>query len=277
MNRHECNFDRWCKSATTLIRYGPDRRAACKELYNHLLDAYDACLEKGMTEDDAEAQAIASMGNADDIARQLAAVHKPFWGYMIRVSQIVLAVLLVLCLSPLWDYATDLNLYDAPHVQSFDVFDPASYGAATGRVLHHLSTPHASLSTEAGTFTVTNAAVFSLFSDNTEKSSTHLYLLVKQKSNLPFKEHEKYFNFYSSMSWFSARDSLGNEYSSRWYPNCGENPLLLSQSVQSGIFTGTHEIWINDFPQDAEWVEILCTRDGRNYVLRIDLTGGDPT
>lgn len=276
MNRHEYNFDRWCKSATTLIRYGPDRRAACKELYNHLLDAYDACLEKGMTEDEAEAQAIASMGNAVDIALQLAAVHKPFWGYMIRVSQIALAVLLVLCLLPLWDYVTDLNLYDAPHVQSFDVYDPASYTDSSVRVLHHLSEPDVSLSSEAGTFTVTDAAVFTIFSQDNGSSSTQLYMLVQQRGLLPWKERTGYFQFFSATAWFSARDSLGNTYPCQWDPN-DDKPRLCSRDVQSGIFTGTHELWINDFPQDAQWVDILYTRDGREYVLHIDLTGGDRT
>lgn len=277
MNRHEYNFDLWCHSATILIRYGPDRRAVSRELRGHLDDAFEAALARGMTEDEAAKHALESMGQAKDIAPQLAAIHKPFWGYMIRVSQIALAVLLVLCLLPLWDYATDLNLYDAPHVQSFDVYDPASYTDSSVRVLHHLSEPDVSFSSEAGTFTVTDAAVFTTFSQENGSSSTQLYLLMRQTGWLPWMERAGYFRFDGVTQWFSARDSLGNVYDGIWEKPSEDRVRLISDAVQSGIFTGTHELWINDFPQDATWVEILYTRDGREYVLHIDLTGGDCT
>lgn len=277
MKRHEYNFDLWCHSATILIRYKPDRKAVHKELRAHLDDAFEAGIAKGLTAEEAEAKALQSMGKAHDIAPQLAAIHKPFWGYVIRVSQITLVILLVLSLIPIWKYACSLNIYDAPHVQSFEVYDPASYGEGTGRVLRHLSKPEASFSSEAGTFTVTNAAVFTTLSDDGKKSSTQLYMLVRQRSLLPWKEHQEYFQYFSATAWFSARDSLGNEYACYWESYLDNTPRLNTKEVQSGIFTGTHELWINDFPLDAQWVEILCTRDGREYVLHIDLTGGDHT
>ena len=217
------------------------------------------------------------MGNAHDIAPQLAAIHAPFWGYVIRVSHIALVILLVLSLIPIWKYVSNLNIYDAPHVQNFEVFAPDSYGEDTGRVLHHLSQPDISFSSEAGTFTVTDAAVFTTFHDDGEGSTTQLYVLVEQWSLLPWKEHEGYFKFGAVTEWFSAKDSVGNVYDCIWSSPTDERGRLYSNAVQSGIFTGSHELWINNFPQDATWVEILYDRDGREYVLRIDLTGGDRT
>lgn len=277
MKRHEYSFNLWCHAATILIRYKPDRKAVHKELREHLDDAYEAGIAKGLTEEEAEAKALQSMGKAHDLAPQLAAVHKPFWGYVIQVSQITLIILLVLSLIPIWKYLCSLNIYDAPHLRDFAVYNSASYGEGTGRVLNHLSEPGVSFSSEAGKFTVTDAAVFTTFSDDGQKSNTYLYMLVEQRSLLPWKEHQQYFHWFSATAWFSARDSLGNVYNCYWDQLFEDSVQLYSYSVQSGIFTGTHELWINDFPQDAKWVEILCTRDGREYVLHIDLTGGDRT
>lgn len=277
MKRHEYNFELWCRSATILIRYKPDRTAVHKELRAHLDDIFEAAIAKGLTEEEAEAKALESMGKAHDIAPQLAAIHKPFWGLVIQVSQIALVILLVLSLIPIWKYACSLNIYDAPHVQSFEVYESASYGEGTDRVLHHLSEPGVSFSSEAGKFTVTNAAVFTTFSDDGKKSNTQLYMLVEQRSWLPWKEHKGYFQFDPVTQWFSARDSLGNVYDCVWDKPFESSGRMRSSAVQSGIFTGTHELLINSFPQDAQWVEILYTRDGREYVLRIDLTGGDRT
>lgn len=277
MKRHEYNFNLWCDSATILISYKPDRKAAHKELRDHLDDAYDAAIASGLTEDEAESKALSSMGNAYDVARQLAAIHKPFWGYMIRVCQIAVAILLVLSLIPTWKYISSVNFLEATNLWDFAIFDSASYAEGTGRVLHHLSEPGVSFSSEAGTFTVTNAAVFTTFPDDSETPWTQLYLLVEQRSILPWKENKGYFRFDAVTQWFTARDSLGNEYDCYWNKPYENRGRLNSHAVQSGIFTGSHALWINHFPQDAEWIEILCTRDGREYVLHIDLAGGDHT
>ena len=277
MKRHEYNFNLWCESATILISYKPDRKAVHKELRAHLDDAFDAAIAKGMTEEEAEAKALESMGKPHDIARQLAAVHKPFWGYVIRVSQIALIILLVLSLIPIYKYIGSLYLRDAPNLRDFAIFDAASYGEGTDRVLHHLSEPGVSFSSEAGRFTATDAAVFTTFSDDGESARTQLYVLVRQRSWLPWKEHQEYFHWFSTTSWFTARDSFGNEYPCYWDPHSDGTSQLYSKDVQSGIFSGTHLLWINHFPKEAEWVEILCARDGREYVLHIDLTGGDHT
>jgi len=118
--------------------------------------------------------------------------------------------------------------------------------------------------------------VFTTFPDEYH-SFTQLCLLVRQQSLLPWAEHEEYFQFDGVANWFSARDSLGNIYSCYMDRRYQDTNHLNSQTVQSGIFTGTHELYVADFPQNAQWVEILYSRDGREYVLRIDLTGGGCT
>lgn len=269
------NITTWCLVATARIRFRPDRQAVYDELHAHLEDHRDALIEQGMDENEATQKALESMGSATQIAPQLAAIHKPFWGYLLRVSQILLVILLVLSIIPLWDYATDLNIYDKPNqYHSFEVFDETSYGGDTGRTLHHLSKPDASFSTDGSTFTLTDAVVYTEYSEYFDRDRTYLYVLIHQRSLLPWSEHDEYFSSFPITGWFSARDSLGNHYEGFMDQSTPDASCLITGGAQTGIFTYTHECWINDFPKDAEWVDICYEREGRSYVLRIDLTGG---
>lgn len=270
MKRHEWNFDLWCRIATGEIRYGPDRKAVSRELRSHLEDAFEAGIARGLTEEEAGRHALDSMGRAEDLRPQLAAIHKPFWGYMIRGSQIAVGVLLALSLIPLWKYAAKLDLQDKPNHLSFDIYDAASYGGNTGRTLHHLSHPDISFSSDGNTFTVSDAALFTEYSEYYQTDVTRLYFLIRQTSILPWKEHEEYYQFVPVTASFFLRDDLGNEYAF-YYEDGGST----TSGVQSGIFSYTHECWINNFPSDAQWVEICYERDGRSHTLRVDLTGGD--
>lgn len=272
-------FELWCKAATAGIRFKPDRKAVYAELMGHLEDHRDALMDKGMTEEEATQAAKDAMGDATEVGCQLSAVHRPFWGYVQRVCQVLLAVLLVLGAMPIWNYFSDLYLYDKPNLRKFEIYDAASYGGDTGRQLLHLSRPEDSFCTDGSRFAVTDAAVYTEYSEHYQKDVTRLYVLIRQQSLLPQTEHESYFSRTPSgvTAYFSARDSLGNQYTGWRNPLNEEDHLMYSTSVQSGLFTQTHELWINDFPTDAEWVEITYERDGRYCSLHIDLTGGDRT
>ncbi|MBQ1620046.1 MAG: hypothetical protein II094_03520, partial [Oscillospiraceae bacterium] len=52
----------------------PDLR---RELGTHLLEQRDACIEAGMTEDEAEAEAVRQMGDGVALGRELDSVHRP--------------------------------------------------------------------------------------------------------------------------------------------------------------------------------------------------------
>jgi len=276
MKKHEFNFQRWCRIATEKILYKPDRKVVYKELRDHLEDAYDACIAKGITPDEAEAKVLETMGKAEDIAPQLAAIHKPFWGFVLQTCQILLIVLLCLSILPLWDYATDLNL-GVRNLRDFELYDSASYGGDTGRTLHHLSQPEASFSCDGNRFTLTNAVLFTADKEDGTRGSTQLYVRIRQTSQLPWTECESYLGrgYETTRYWFHARDSLGNVYDGNWLQSNPDLHYMYSRGMQSGIFTYTHECWINEFPADAEWVEICYERDGRKFALHVDLTGGD--
>lgn len=277
MTRKDFKFQAWCRIATNLIRYGPDRKTVAKELMDHLEDAYDAYIEKGMTPEDAEQRALEQMGSAEEIAPQLAAIHKPFWGYVLRACKIAMVILLVLSLKPLWDYATDLNLYDKPNsYPTFEAYEEASYGGDTGRKLLHLSQPEVSFTSDANTFTVTDVAVFTETLKDGTQSAPRLLFLIQQKSPLPWSEQEGYFQSFKITDWFFLRDDLGNVYKGYMKSELGEG-CYYTNGVQSGIFTYTHQCCIFTFPAEAKWVELCYEQDGRSIGMIIPLTGGNGT
>lgn len=269
-------FTQWCTEATNLIKFGPDRDAVSAELYAHLTDHFDALVEQGVPEEEARAQALEAMGSAKEIAPQLAAIHAPFWGYVLRISRIAMIILLCLCVLPVWNYLSDLR-FGVRNYRDFALFDAASYGGESGRELHYLSSPGTSFQTDGNTFTLTDAVIFTeTTADGTEK--TRFYFRLAQTSLLPWSEQEDYFGLYSNRANIGSTiyvvDSLGNTYSSyqEGYP---DNESVVPNGGQTGIFTYTHECWINDFQGvDAKWVAICYTRDGRDYSVMIDLTGG---
>lgn len=89
-------FTEWCFYATKKIRYGPDKEIVKKELMAHLEDAYEAHLLNGLSPTEAERKVLSSMGSAEEIAPQLAAVHKPFWGYFECATRYIACLMCVL-------------------------------------------------------------------------------------------------------------------------------------------------------------------------------------
>lgn len=74
----------WLDAATGKIRFRPDRKAVRRELEDHLADLREA---SGLEED----AALAAMGDPAEIAEELGRIHRPWLGYLWRVSQIALA------------------------------------------------------------------------------------------------------------------------------------------------------------------------------------------
>ena len=85
-------LDRWLDEATRGIRFGPDRRAVSEELAAHLEDK-TADLQRifpDMTEAEARERTISEMGNATELGKELARIHKPWLGWLWAVSCVFL-------------------------------------------------------------------------------------------------------------------------------------------------------------------------------------------
>ena len=85
---------KWLDTATKAIRFKPDRREVRAELSAHLEDkALDfQRIFPDLTEDEARERAAVEMGDPEEIGKELAKVHRPWLGYVWRVSQVLLGL-----------------------------------------------------------------------------------------------------------------------------------------------------------------------------------------
>lgn len=243
-------FDDWCCAATKLIRYGPDREAVCAELQAHLEDKYDALVSGGMDPDAAAAKALDDMGSAGEIAPQLAAVHRPWLGYLystVRLLGIWVAVvagfLALYCLSD-W-CTTQLEV-------TYDHDYTAYFGGNTWQ-------PNDGTIAEGYFLWVPEAAV--------DAQEERLYFKL-EITNLPWV------NGSCPIEHFWAVDSEGNVYEPM-YGQRDQGPLQVTSHYEMmSVGLDIYGMMLTGFDCEAEWVELHYDRDGRDIVLRIDLTGG---
>ena len=98
MERDNSKQAGWLDTAVGGIRFGPDRAAVREELQAHLEDKA-ADLRRifpDMTAQEAEERAIGEMGDAAEIGKELARIHKPWLGYLWTASQVLLGLGLAL-------------------------------------------------------------------------------------------------------------------------------------------------------------------------------------
>lgn len=77
----------WLDTAVKKIRCGSDRRRVRRELKAHLDDAASS-YSNGMAQDsyDAYSMAVKNMGDAEEIAAELAKIHKPYLAQAVRIA-----------------------------------------------------------------------------------------------------------------------------------------------------------------------------------------------
>lgn len=99
---------RWLDTATRGIRFRPDRAAVRAELAAHLEDK-QADLHRifpDIPPEEAEQRALAAMGDPEELGRELAKIHRPWLGYLWRLSQVLCALMV---LAALWGAASGTN------------------------------------------------------------------------------------------------------------------------------------------------------------------------
>lgn len=256
---------RWAENAVSGIIFPGDKRKVYEELMDHMEDHKDALMEQGMTEREACEAVEKAMGDPWAVAKELAEIHRPFWGYFLRFTRVLLVIVLVATLIPLDRYLQE-HAFQNPNFRGWDVYDTDSYGGDTNRVLLHSSKQDSSFESDGYTFTVTKAVVFR----EEEYDRTTFQCRVEEFNPRPWATHAE------TGHWFWAEDSNGNYYYSYYETAQDENPrkpAVNSWVVMEGVLTDTYDFWINGFP-GAEWVKIHYTRDGRDEMLFINLTGG---
>lgn len=246
------DFYTWCYHAVSEIRYKPDREAVFRELMAHLEDHYDALIEQGHSPEEAQRLALKAMGSAEEIAPQLGQIHKPFLGYLYSVAKwlaLAASVWAVFLLVSFWGSHIHAVRSTANYQSLLSVSQGGFY-----------SQPNVSATSDGYRFRITEAAV------NAEGDT--LYLELQTRYWFWMKEP-------AIAGHFWATDSNGNYYASRAEAHYDDIPKVTTGGGMSTSGITSRKLEIVHFDGDAQWVELHYDRDGRNIVLRIDLTGGD--
>ncbi len=261
-------FFYWCRDAVSKIKYWKDRNQVYAELYSHLEERYESLIEKGFSHEEAEKKALEAMGDADALAPQLAAIHKPYWAYGAVATRFLASVLLILCISWGIDYALELNIrWRNPWVsQGYVQWDPFERGGEE-RISH--VKPGVSDSTDGYTFRVKEAALWRTHFDQPSQDGREFFdaLYVKLTVSHPFPWMQEGM----AVHWMWAEDSKGTFYQSFEQVNDADIPYITLRPYRSGLFTYTYELDFQKLEEDIQWIELHYDRDGRDLALRVEL------
>ena len=269
------SWKRWALQACAHIRFKPDRGPVEEELLAHLEDRAEALCQSGMGLERAEKQALASMGDADEVGRQLAAVHRPLLGWLWMVSRWAL----ILCVAvTLWLALGVTARYRFSGEENVRYWQERSWytDRASSETWTELA-PDCAGDSGIYTFTVPAAAYWR--DDGSGNSGTYtgeqtmLYFTLRASSGQPRREGcEAFDSFY-------AVDDLGNFYQSPADEGRAPSGLRCVRGNSSGVdlWTTDYHAWIEYLDPSASWVELRYDREGRDVRLRIDLTGGEDT
>ena len=261
----------WLRDAVKHVKFPPDRKRVQKELYEHMISRNLDYLAKGYSEEEADRRVCEAMGDPEEVGKALAEVHKPFWGYFLRVLRIVLVLVLVLCAAyvlrnsgsqvySIIQFGDIRRRYEAHTEEWF----PQNTSARCGD--YRLRLRRAGVAgprEEPWPWTRLPKEDTALVSGGTEEvpqfipEGEHLVLELRAYSCNPFLGEP----------WFDTRklaveDSLGNRYD-RFYI-----------AGQNWIFSSDILIVVEDFDQAAEWAVLTYDSGDRSFHLPIGMKGG---
>ena len=254
-------LEQWCVQAVHQIRYRPDRMAVYQELRQHLDDRCDAFLAQGMTNDQAIEKTLDAMGDPTELAPQLAAIHLPFWGYVYSILKGIVIALLIICLIPFGRFcAYAFDTYANPD-RAWD------YTAENNPSLISHTTPNVSSVCDGYTFTVKRAALFRQTDDG---------LLRYYRLQLRIRHPHLWSSPPDIVDYLWVRDNLGNVYPC-FADSIHTRRYISGECRITGPHSSVYHMNLYSIPSECQWIELCYDREGRNLVLRLELTGGEQT
>lgn len=277
----------WMDAATRGIRFGTDRDAVRQELTEHLEDKI-ADLKRfypEMSDRETEQRALAQMGDAEEIGREMARIHKPWLGYLWRFSQAILLVVVLMFAVGLREHAENYWFEqlksDWQCSREFQIIEGVLYGSNPTTDLEGTYSyredwsdrerlalyPKLNQEQRLGKATVTLSQA-ALWRETEDKHS--LYAQVNIAYDKPW-EKSKLLSTY-----LQVEDSLGNHYGY-------ELILRENGATQKGMGAlGWKRHWdgytwnfvVSELPENAEWVCFTYgLRPNADFSFVIDLTG----
>ena len=237
----------WLDKATAKIFFRPDRKAVRRELEAHLEDLREA---SGLE----ESAALEAMGDPEAVAEELGRLHRPWLGYLWRLSQIALIgaaavyvlLLALLAARPGYSYRVlpGMRLYN--YLQTdVDMLDPA-------RVIEARELPLGAVF-ETGGYTIRPDQVVFRQVSETDGPQWNLYIEL----DITLSRWEEPLDYWFALS--GVRTGGG--------PPCGMDPMSACWG-----FWQKCGLEFKGLPEDAEWVELDFGYGELKRTLHIDLS-----
>ena len=277
----------FCAKVCGWVRFWPDHDAITAELTAHLEDHRDVLLERNpaLSQAEAEAQAVAAMGDPEALGRELDKSHNPLPGWfqiLFRVSvRTALILLLVFCFLP---KATDLyDLIAAPPLYNDDDTGVIVEHYDQVEVLADYRPEHAVCYLEHYTFSAERVLVTPREHSVTGESALRVSVLLKAVHLNPSLRCPRI------SGWLWAEDDLGNRYPG-WnqydpaellhglYPEQAAAPELYTTmggpSLQTPFVT-YYDVYVIDVDPEAVQLTLRFDRYGKIQLsFPLSLKGG---
>ena len=246
-------IEKWLNTAVSGIRFKSDREAVEAELRGHLEDKV-ADLQRmyHLDREAAEEMALRQMGDAEEIGREMAKIHKPWWGYLWQASRVLvfaaLAGLMLMWILVGFNTGQDPVFGAAPSYEWWD-FDgyPGNAkmdGWLQGKARYELSKdPKQLMAKEVGQSVWINGQRIAMRHATiwrTEEGET-LYLSLRLETPRFWERGEL------EEQWFNLTDNLGKEYDHAW---------TLVNFRGAGPFHQCVEVTLKNVDPAAEWVRL---------------------
>jgi len=111
-------FGEWRRAALNQVRFWPDHDKIGEELEAHYQDHRDDLIRIGWPEEEAEAHAVAALGDPEAVGKALDREHSPWLGTLFTASKVALVI--TCFLYAYFIFSGDFNL--TPFVNSFRTF-----------------------------------------------------------------------------------------------------------------------------------------------------------
>lgn len=237
-------------------------------------DRYDDYIEQGLSPKEAERKTLEAMGSAQELAPQLAAIHKPFWGYTLTLTRLIATCLMLLALGHGIYYFHEQIKQNNNQDKMEQIVSAGLLGEGAYTRICQIQ-PNVKATSDGYTFSVTDAEVWrSFIPEEVEDKGYHdrLFLRLEVKNPLPWAPEQRAFE----AMW--AIDSAGVYHDTiireTQLPEMGYIGMIKKRKAWN---TYTYDLYFSDTTEDVKWVELHYDRDGRELCLRVELTGGDGT
>ncbi|MBP3477871.1 MAG: hypothetical protein J6K03_00110 [Oscillospiraceae bacterium] len=262
----------WCTYAVSKIKYTPDRRAVYDELRQHLDDRCESFLERGMSKDEAAAKTVEVMGDPKELAPQLAAIHRPFWGYACSIIKWAsILVLTAAFLVGLWNYLSPYlrssyySRYSSPSYSSGNPYTGEG-DAFFGKTQTVRLTSDQSFTDSGYTVTMTDLTVWTA----PDWDFARCHFLLEITALMPWTDGPMFTDT------LRVRDSNGTEYLCYLdQSDFDKGKQLVIEKYHTGPLQWLCDITFHMRGEPVSWIELYYDRDGREHVIRIELPGGD--